>query len=53
MKKFIALIILIFLIPIHSTVFGIASLFEKVSDWLWGWGYYFSEIIKPEDENQN
>lgn len=53
MKKFFAHIILIFLTPIHLTVFGIASLLEMFSNWLWGWGKYFSEIILPEDENQN
>jgi hypothetical protein len=35
------------------TVFGIASLLEKFSNWLWDWGRYFSDIAMAEQENQN
>lgn len=53
MKKFIAHIILIFLIPIHLIVLSISLLLRSFACWLGEWGRYFSEFINPKDVNQN
>jgi hypothetical protein len=53
MKKFIAHIILIFLIPIHLVVCAIAFLLRMFARWLGGWAKYFVGIVMAEHENQN
>lgn len=53
MKRFIAHIVLIFLIPIHLIVSGIALLLRMLACWLGDWAKYFAEFVRPEHENQN
>lgn len=53
MKKFIAHIILIFLIPIHLIVLSISLLLRMFTNWLGGWAKYFADIVMAEQENQN
>lgn len=53
MKKFIAHIFLIFLIPIQLIISGIALLLKLFACWLVGWRKYFADIVMAEQENQN